>query len=188
MANNFRNVHPKRTFTKSYSKYSSYKSYLSNDFNKRCGYTDCSDFWFGGSKTFHIDHFKPWKKNPHLKTQYSNLVYCCSYVNILKSDDEGSYLDPCDIDYNDHFERDTLGKIIPKSTSKEANYMYKKLKLYLQRYQIIWLLEKIFVKMEKLQEIIDKTPNGDFKNGLLITQGELAGYAITYRKNLSCNQ
>lgn len=88
---NFRDKQPIRTCVKKYANYKSYKPYLAKDFFNRCGYTDCSDFWFGGMNNFHIDHFKPWKKypqNPLLKTDYQNLVYCCSYVNILKSDDQ----------------------------------------------------------------------------------------------------
>ena len=50
MANNFRNEHPKRTFEKTYAKYGSYKPHLAKDFFNRCGYTDCPDFWFGGTR------------------------------------------------------------------------------------------------------------------------------------------
>ena len=84
MANNFRNQTPVRTFTKTYKRYRSYKIYLAKDFNYRCGYTDCPDFWFGGKNTFHIDHFKPFSKNPTLETDYSNLVYACRACNNSK--------------------------------------------------------------------------------------------------------
>lgn len=61
---NFRDKQPIRTCVKKYANYKSYKPYLAKDFFNRCGYTDCSDFWFGGMNNFHIDHFKPWKKYP----------------------------------------------------------------------------------------------------------------------------
>ena len=150
---NFRIKQPKRTYTGKYSNYREYKPYLSEDFNHRCGYTDCIDSWFGGVDCFHIDHFLPKKKYIHLATDYSNLVYSCSYVNILKSDDEGKYLDPCNEDYNQHFYRDEFGHIFPNPDSPNAIYMYSKLKLYLNRYSIIWTLEQIEKKLKKLTEI-----------------------------------
>lgn len=158
MTVDFRPVSPQRSCTKTYADYRSYKKDLAKDFNNRCGYTDCSDFWFGGINNFHIDHFIPWKKNfalrPDLKTSYSNLVYACSYVNILKSDDdETNYLDPCDVNFNDHFIRDALGRISPIAGSAQAVYMYTKLKLYLRRYQIIWMLDNLDQKIDQLDAL-----------------------------------
>lgn len=183
MVNKFRTLTPVRKCAATYGDYTKFKSALSKDFNTRCGYTDCSHFWFGGPNNFHIDHFIPWKNyplKPNLKTDYSNLVYSCSYVNILKSNDEGNYLDPCNIDFNAHFERDSAGNIIPKMTSKEANYMYKRLKLYMKRYQIIWMLDNLMEKMERLKILIDAEKNGKLRNALLITQGELSNHLIEY--------
>ena len=161
----FREVTPVRTYTGIHKNYREYKDPLAKDFNYKCGYTDCSDSWFGGKNNFHIDHFIPWKKHetdkPHLKTDYSNLVYCCLYVNIAKSNDEGLYLDPCNEDYNKHFQREDNGIIIPLTES--AIYMYNKMKLYLERYHIIWLLDLIDNKMDKLQAIIEISDNNAAK-------------------------
>lgn len=163
----FRNLHPVRTYTKSQlNPYGRYKSFLAADFNNRCGYTDCNDFWFGGQTTFHIDHFKPKSKYPALEIDYSNLVYASAFVNRAKSDDDGEYLDPCNVDYNDHFFRNALGEIIPVKSSVSANYMYKKLKLYLKRYGIIWLLENIKEKIDLLEIAIDKTVDETQKQDL----------------------
>lgn len=188
MAKNFRNKTPIRTFNKTYKRYSSYKKYLAKDFNYRCGYTDCPDFWFGGRNTFHIDHFRPFSKNPALETDYSNLVYCCSYVNILKSDDEGDYIDPCNVDFNDHFERDDDGLIVPKVGSKEANYMFNKLQLGLRRYSLIWKLDEMYVKMIKLQNQINNPKNATIKNGLKILHSDLAEEFTTYLEYLKAVQ
>jgi len=191
MTKKFRAKAPVRTFTKSYKDYTTYKPHLQADFNKRCGYTDCSDLWFGGVVTFHIDHHKPWKKypkEPNLKTDYSNLVYSCSYVNILKSDDIGAYIDPCDVDYNDHFERGKSGEILPIKKSKQANYMYKKLKLYLRRYEIIWTLDNLFQKMQKMEVMIAKQTNQKQIKELKILQGELAGLFVKQLQYLGANQ
>jgi hypothetical protein len=188
MAINFRQKKPARTFNKSYKSYKSYKDYLARDFNNRCGYTDCPDFWFGGKNNFHIDHFKPFSKNPNLETDYSNLVYCCSYVNILKSNDEGYYIDPCNVDFNKHFERDSDGSIIPKEESIEANYMFNKLQLGLRRYSLIWKLDEMYEKMEKLQEQIHNPNNEKIKNDLRLLYSDLAETFFTYLKYLKKEQ
>ena len=186
MAIDFRKMAPKRTCTKKYKSYRSFKPYIRADFNSRCGYTDCPDFWFGGSQTFHIDHFKPKTKNPELEVEYSNLVYCCSYVNILKSDDEGSYVDPCDINFDNHFKRSSDGTIIP--TSSEGSYMHKKLKLYLKRYQTIWMLEELRTKMSELKVVIEAEENNEFKESLLSAQGGLTNIFLGYLDYLNVEQ
>ena len=185
MLNKFRYESPVRTCTKKYANYRKFKPYLATDFKLRCGYTDCPDFWFGGKNNFHIDHFKPFSKNPALETDYSNLVYCCSYVNILKSDDEGEYIDPCNVDFNDHFERDKDGSILPKRTSKQAIYMHSKLELGLSRYRFIWKLDEIQNGLHKLEEKIRDPKNAGIKNDLRIVHSELAeefNMYITYLK------
>lgn len=186
----FRERRPNRTCDKIYSNYRRYKSYLAKDFNNRCGYTDCPDFWFGGPRAFHIDHFIPQSKGPDAsKNDYGNLVYTCSYVNILKSDDsEINYLDPCEEDYNNHFYRNKSGEIFPRETSRKAKYMHSRLKLYLARYSIIWMLEKISDRMDRLAEIdvscLDSAEHDEVTNAL----AELTRAFVEYRKYLSCNQ
>lgn len=159
----FREFAPQRSCTKTYAAYGSFKKYLASDFKNRCGYTNSHHMWFGGVTTFHIDHFKPHKKFPELKETYSNLVYACSYVNILKSDDDPeNYLDPCLEDYNKHFYRDEHGTIYPDKSSLQAVYMHKKLKLGLSRYKVIWSLEKLYFLMSKLEDL-EKTLESESK-------------------------
>ena len=73
MTYSFRKETPVRTFKGYYSDYHQYKKYLAEDFHHRCGYTDCSDHWFGGCRTFQIDHFIPLSKNPAKKNDYKKL-------------------------------------------------------------------------------------------------------------------
>lgn len=147
-----RTISPKRTCNKRKSNYMYYKNELAEDFNHHCGYTNCSDKWFGGQNTFQIDHLKPCSKYPELKNEYSNLVYCCSFVNRAKSNDDSvNYLDPCDVDYNLHFERDETGIIY--GISPQAKYMVEHLKLNLMRYAIIWMLERIQNAIDQLNHI-----------------------------------
>lgn len=148
----FRTEMPVRTCKKKYMNYKSYKPYLADDFHHKCGYTDCSHKWFGGQRTFQIDHLKPWSIYPDLKTEYSNLVYCCSYVNRAKSDDDNpNYLDPCETDYNEHFERDNRGFIVPKTT--QGKYMVDHMQLHLFRYAIIWNLDRLKNRIDRLAGI-----------------------------------
>jgi uncharacterized protein (TIGR02646 family) len=180
---------PKRTYSGSkLTSYRGYKKHLKKDFQGRCGYTNCSHLWFGGSSNFHIDHFKPKSKYPHLETEYKNLVYSCSYVNIAKSDDDFDYLDPCEEDYNEHFYRDVKGNIYPISTSSKAIYMHTKLKLYLGRYSIIYMLDILLKKMSQIKEVIDNLPDGQKKDEILILQGEFANEFIGYLKYLEIEQ
>ena len=65
MAHPFRTVSPIRTCIKKYVDFHKYKQHLADDFNHKCGYTDCSEMWFGGKGTFQIDHIKPKSKYPH---------------------------------------------------------------------------------------------------------------------------
>jgi hypothetical protein len=156
---------PHRNYSgKELKDYKNYKNALEQDFYSRCGYTFCQQDWFGGKNNFQIDHFKPKSLHPELITKYSNLVYACSYVNRAKSNDWGKYIDPCDIDYNEHFYRDELGNIYPCENSEAAKYMYKQLKLYLKRYSIIWMLEQLESRMQTLRELIEQHDDSEAKS------------------------
>ncbi|MBR0271651.1 MAG: HNH endonuclease [Methanobrevibacter sp.] len=173
-----------------------YKPFLIEDFHHKCGYTDCRDYWFGGPRCFHIDHFIPWRKhivdNPNLKTDYNNLVYSCSYVNILKSDDENSnYLDPCTVDYNKHFHRDDMGNIIPDT--EEGKYMFDHLRMGLCRYAIVWKLDQMKDKMEELIKVKEVLDNAAEKNSELLTEicvliSEFTCEYLKYENYLALNQ
>lgn len=155
MTQPFRHLAPKRTCTKKRTNYKAYKVFLAEDFNHRCGYTDCSDYWFGGKRCFQIDHFKPESKYPELENEYSNLVYCCSYVNRAKWDDDSpNYLDPCDVDFNLHFERDDMGFI--KSKTPQGKYMVEHMNLGLIRYAICWNLDRLEEKLKIFEAKIEQ--------------------------------
>jgi hypothetical protein len=174
----FRNKHPQRTYTgTAKEKYTEYHSELREDFNHRCAYTDCSDSWWQDG--FHIDHFAP--KEPRsvkdavkkakfkaLENSYSNLVYACPQVNRSKQDDwpsddpaisqvgDKGYIDPC-TDFNEYFERTNEGAIVPKD-NQIAKYMWKRLKLYLIRYELYWRMEQLAARSTRLASL-SKTAN-----------------------------
>jgi hypothetical protein len=131
-----------------------------------------------------------------LENQYSNLVYACPQVNRAKSNDwasddpsvaiweEKGYLDPCNNDFNDFFERTDDGKIMPKD-NPVARYMWRHLKLYLERYAIYWRLEKLFDNMDKLMALNDSgaLPD-DLKMAVEAAIVDLTREYIKYRKYL----
>ena len=151
----FRTESPRRVCTKEYTNYQSYKKFIREDFNNRCAYTDCLDIHFGGYRTYHIDHVKPKSSFPDLVNSYNNLVYSCSYVNIKKSDKVEVNIDPCDVDWNNHFYRNEHGEIFPESNSEEAVLLHKALCLYLDRYRFVWQIQRLDELMDKLESLIE---------------------------------
>ena len=190
LTHSFRTTAPFRTYSGPVlTPYRKYKEQLALDFRRRCGYTDCPDFWFGGVKAFHIDHFKPKSKYAHLECAYPNLVYACSHVNQAKSaDDAVHYLDPCDVDYNEHFGRDADGNIIPLPGSHQADYMYTKLKLYLQRYGIIWTLETLEAKLGELRTLLKRVTDPTVRSELLEQHLIVTDKFFEYKAYLAANQ
>lgn len=153
----FRKQTPVRSLNKNHTDYHQYKESLAQDFHHRCGYTDCSDHWFGGIRSFQIDHFLPVSKYPERKSDYNNLVYCCSYVNRAKwNDDNPLFLDPCIHDYNEHFGRNKEGFIFGKT--ENGQYMVNKLQLSLARYAIIWNLDQLEERMDLLRKRAKEKP------------------------------
>ncbi|EAO8179768.1 hypothetical protein AHV57_02570 [Salmonella enterica] len=66
--------------------------------------------------------------------------------------------------------------------------MYDRLKLYLKRYQVIWMLENIFIKMELIKNALDSSPEGQQKDELKCVMSDLACLMLEYKKYLSENQ
>jgi uncharacterized protein (TIGR02646 family) len=157
---------PARTCTATKTNYRSYKRDLVVDFQHRCGYCDGHDSYSGGYKNFHIDHFAPKKKFPHLEHSYSNLVYACFYCNNAKSDHwpsnshdvsvvgNSGFVDPCSDDYDTHLLRAENGEIVPLTPL--GNYMFDTLHLGLKRHSIIWATEELFRLIDEIEEILQK--------------------------------
>lgn len=180
---------PKRNCDKNYKNYRSYKPFLSQDFDERCGYCDTPSKRIGGVKSMHIDHFVPWKKfektHKYLYTDYNNLVFACPYCNGSKSDDwptenplipyqgKVGYVNPCDEDYFKIFMRTKNGKIV--ALTPVAEYMHYKLSLGLRRHKIIWQLEKLYRFFHEIEELIN---NPKLKTSTKET-------LVNYRNNIS---
>lgn len=148
------------------TRYSLHKVDLRLDFVSKCGYCDTPDYYSGGTRGFHIDHFAPKSKFAELKNEYTNLVYCCPICNIGKSDDwpgddpsvsyidAKGYVDPCNEDYQIHLARDADGTIL--ALTPLGTYIHKRLKLNLRRRQICWLMERMEQQLKQLAVIADK--------------------------------
>jgi len=170
----FRNHTPKRLdITTVVSRYGEHRTQLRIDFQRRCGY--CNDIDTYRFAYFEIDHFIPQLKDkkPFLtiktNTDYSNLVYSCKSCNNAKRNkwptndqnipnrnDEG-FVDPCDDDYNNHFERTATGKIVYKT--KLGEWKYNNLKLYKPQHEIIWNLELLDNLIDEINKIIEDSPS-----------------------------
>lgn len=83
-----------------YRQYSSYKGALVREFNAQCVYCR-SPLSFGSRGVSAVEHYRPKKHFPKLKTKYANLFLSCMRCNAFK----GSYwsdsqqrriLNPCD--------------------------------------------------------------------------------------------
>ena len=66
--------------------YQTYKPKLRIEFSHRCAYCETREPELGGSKSFHIDHYKPKKLFPKLICAYDNLIYSCRDCNSYKRD------------------------------------------------------------------------------------------------------
>jgi len=125
---------PQRTCVRVEGNYKNYKEDLRNDFYKRCGYCDDLDYYYGGRRIYHIDHFKP--------------------HSIARG-----FIDPCDDEYDEHLKRENDGKITYK-TSPQGEFIWKNIKLYLRRHELLWMLDKVETQKEKLNELIDSLGKG----------------------------
>ena len=141
------------------------KKRLIIDFEKKCAYCDDSDKYAGGSKMYHVEHFAPKEKFPELEFTYDNLLYSCPFCNISKSNkwpSESSHInvvgnngfaDPCSDEYNNHLKRNSDGSIF--YITPVGEYMYYELKLYLQRHQLIYNLERVHNKLKEVKQEIE---------------------------------
>lgn len=156
------------------------KKYLAIDFHRRCAYCDDHDFYCGGKKSFHVEHFIPKEKFPKYEFVYENLLYSCPYCNTAKSDtwpsdepginivgDKG-FANPCSSDYDIHLERQENGKI--GAITDLGKYMIKELKLYLRRHELFYMLDQVDERRKKFEEAIKAE--------------ELAGHDTTLKRSV----
>lgn len=156
---------PKRSRTGQFAKTNkTYKKYLMGDFKHKCAYCGDLDSIGCGSRFYHVEHFAPKEKFPELEFVYDNLLYACPYCNGSKSDkwvsvdpkiniigNEG-FVDPCTESYDLHLDRDSAGRIFAKT--EIGKYMIKELSLFLKRHELIYTLEVLRNRAERLRDCI----------------------------------
>lgn len=142
--------------------YSQHKDELREDFHKCCGYCGDSDYF--RMEYYEVDHFAPKEVMKTIElTDYSNLVYSCRSCNNSKrakwpTGDEHvhnaenvGFIDPCNPDYDQQFERNTDGSIVP--TTLIGEWMFSALNFGNPKHRIIWMLMTIKDKMETLKSM-----------------------------------
>lgn len=177
---------PKRSYSgEKWKTNSTNKKYLRIDFNARCAYCDDWDFYNGGQRNYHVEHFAPKKIFPELIHDYSNLLYACPYCNGSKSNKWPSnlatenvvgnkgFLDPCEDDYYNNLYRKEDGSI--GYLTELGEYIYRELNLGLKRHQVIYRKTELNEQIKKLKKVIeDKNNKGDNVDDLKILVGKLS--------------
>lgn len=156
---------PARRHVQARARYTEYREDLRADFNGACGYCDDNDLR-ADRISFHIDHFAPQKRFPHLENTYSNLVYACRFCNMRKSDHwigndptvhhDGTrgFVDPCSNEYDQHLERDSTGRIIGKS--ELGRYIVRRLNLNLLRHELLWKARRARTLRGEIRPLLDQ--------------------------------
>ena len=142
--------------------YSQHKDELREDFHKCCGYCGDSDYF--RMEYYEVDHFAPKEVLETIAlTDYSNLVYSCRSCNNSKratwptgdehvhNDGKVGFIDPCNADYDQQFERNADGSIVP--TTPLGEWMFSALNLGNPKHRIIWMLMTIKEKIESLKSL-----------------------------------
>ena len=94
--------------------YSDWKPQLAIEADRRCVYCSIRDQVFGGTRFFHVEHYRPKKHFPDLENDYLNLFYACAVCNIFKGSEwfdheerdweQKHFPDPSRVDYSELFD------------------------------------------------------------------------------------
>ncbi len=186
----------KRTCTKYYENYHSYKPALRKDFDGYCAYCNLKEDWIS-PLPFEIDHFIPRAafeaaKREDLDTDYRNLMFSCPLCNRLKGkhfsgeipEHEISnpyFYNPVETDYNDIFYRDEKGRI--HSDNELGKQMIKMLQLYRPTKQIAWFLDELKEVLDRIKE--RQSQEKDPKRAKKLKMAEINIEAALYRNHRS---
>ncbi len=123
-----------------------WKRQIAQDCDRQCVYCAIPDSRYGGLDNFHVDHFRPKKKFPHLQKRITNLYLACAICNRFKSDDwpanpavdysVAAYPDPGACEYGSLISINATDGLL---TGNFAASTYVIERLYLNRPQLIRL-------------------------------------------------
>lgn len=144
--------------------YSQWKPQLAREGGSRCVYCCIPESKFGGSRNFHVEHYRPKSIFPDLTNEYRNLFYACGICNIFKSDDWpaehmlgnyriAAYPDPSLVSYGEFLEVEaTTGTV--RSATFTGKYLIER--LHLNRPQMIGLrlMSTLFMRIDAAHSAI----------------------------------
>lgn len=154
--------------------YHDWKSILAEEASYQCVYCAIHEGSFGGTRNFHVEHYRPKSKFGELENDIMNLFYACAICNTFKGDDwpseplqdfsNPSYPDPSETNYNDLFFSITVkGEIQGRYIASK----YLAEKLYLNRPQLIIerRISSITSRLTDIQRIAVNLASGLMANG-----------------------
>jgi HNH endonuclease len=112
-------IHNRTLAPRPFVNYQTYKKYLRIEFKATCVYCRMPDR-FSEKNYYAVEHYKPKKKFPELKAEYSNLFYACGTCNTWKgefwpSDEQIAanifVPNPCDYRMYDHLRSHSNGTV-----------------------------------------------------------------------------
>ncbi|WNY23719.1 hypothetical protein MmiHf6_10330 [Methanimicrococcus hongohii] len=187
----FRKFKISRTCSKNFVDYTSYRSYLKEDFHHRCAYCNLLDTAI--TTPFEIDHYIPEKifkdVRPELKYEYANLMYSCKKCNGAKLhqyDGDGTcssivnelFYDPSTVDLNNYFYRNEYGTI--SSDDPKGLKMINLLHLHRSIHNMAWICEEIDQTLDRI--------NSKLKNPSNVTPELIKSKQILSDYSLLCKQ
>ncbi len=117
--------------------YRDWKEILAIEGFFQCVYCAIHESCFGGTRNFHVEHYRPKSKFKKLENNIRNLFYACPVCNTFKGDDwpgepnkdfaSPSYPNPSEVDYCEIFEVFETGELNPRNVA--AAYMAEKINL-----------------------------------------------------------
>lgn len=123
-----------------------WKELLAREAHYSCVYCAAHERHLGGSRSFHVDHYRPRKRFPDLVNDYTNLFYCCAICNSYKgsdwprdpSDDHSAptYPNPCRVDLSEIIDVDPDTAMLSGSAAA-SRYLIER--LHLNRGQLRFL-------------------------------------------------
>ena len=139
-------------------RWADWKPVLAKEAGWRCVYCAISEAGFGGIRNFHVDHFRPKSKFPHLSEDYYNLFYACAVCNTFKGSDwpgepdpaTATWVSPSENDFNDMFDLDP-GSGEVSGTCAATAYMTEA--LHLNRQQLV-LERRLHLQLQHARALV----------------------------------
>ena len=144
--------------------YRDWKLILRAEGRSQCVYCAIGEYYFGGYRNYHVEHYRPKRKFPALTNIIRNLFYSCSICNAFKGsdwpnepDDEFAlafYPDPSAVDYGAIFQVSPVSHVVA-GTNTASSYVVER--LFLNRPQLI-LHRRLLAVKKRMRALLDADP------------------------------